>query len=157
MTSRYQLKSTEIDLADLARHQDLFHLLMRRRVAIVEGHDDPAVVALFRVENRLALGLVGGQRLFRHHVEAAIEALDDVFVVEAVDGGDHQEIGLGLLDHLVEVGEGRRVGADVALRVGGAFRVWIAQPDKLDQIGIPMDAISLPHMPEPRSPVPTMA
>src|SRR3989442_13354209 len=70
------------DLPDVVRAQDLLHRLVRRCVSIVERHDSLLVVALLGVENRLTLRLIGGERLLGHHVEAAIESLDDVLVME---------------------------------------------------------------------------
>ena len=56
-----------------------------------------------RVEDRAALLLVGGHRLFGDHVAAQLHRADDVLVVRAVLGGDDHHVGLGLADHAVEI------------------------------------------------------
>src|SRR6185503_13347452 len=77
--------------------------------------------------------------------DAPVEALDDVLVVEAVDGRHHQQVGPRLLQHLVEAGEGRAVDADELLRHLRALRVRIAEADELEQIRVALHQIAAPH------------
>jgi hypothetical protein len=132
-------------LADGARHQDLFDSAVLRRIAVVERDDDRAAGLLFRVENGLALRLVDAERLFGHHVDAALQALDDVFAVIAVHRRDHQEIRLGLIHHLVEIAEGRTRDADQPLRGFGAQRVDVAQPDEFGDVAVLLRDRTSPH------------
>src|SRR5262249_1124820 len=53
--------------------------------------------------------------------------------------------GPGLLDHLLEAGEGRRVDAHVALRGERALRVDVAEADELEQVRIALDEVAAPH------------
>jgi hypothetical protein len=134
------------DLPDLVREQDLLHLLVGRRVAVVEGDDDLAVVPLLGVEDGLTFRFVGRHRLLGHHVDAAVEPLDDVFVVEAVDGRDHQQVRLRLLHHLVEVREGGAVGhADEIAGDDGALGVRVAESDELEDVRVHLDEVPAPH------------
>src|SRR4029453_13648837 len=54
---------------DLSRHQHLFDRTVLGRIAIIESDDDLFVVALFGVENSLALLLVDDHWLLGHDVE----------------------------------------------------------------------------------------
>jgi len=118
---------------------------VRRRVPVVEGDDDLAVVPLLGVEDRLALRLVGRQRLLGHHIDAAVEPLDDVLVMKAVDRRHHQEVGLRLVDHLVERRERRTRDADEVAGDAGALRIDVVEADEVEQVGITLDEIAAPH------------
>jgi hypothetical protein len=133
------------DLPDLARHQDFLDLLVLRRVAIVEGDDHLLAGALLGVEHRLALLLVDHHRLLGHDVDAAAERLDDVIAVEAVDGGDHQEVRLRLVHHLVEVRERRTRDTDRLFRRLEADRVDVGQTDEFHAVGITPRNRRSPH------------
>ena len=88
--------------ADLAVEQQLLDLLVLRRIAQVERHDDLAPVPLFRIEHRLTLRLVDHHRLFGDHVDPAIERVHDVAAVEGIDGRDDDHVRRDAVAHLVE-------------------------------------------------------
>jgi hypothetical protein len=95
------------------------------------------------------LRLVDDHRLFSHHVDAALHRADQILAVERVDGRHHDDIGLGLGDHVVEVGVGRAGRPDLALGDLDAQRVDVAQADHFDQVGIVAKDRPAPHADRP--------
>ena len=65
--------------------------------------------------------------------------------VRGVDGGDDHRIGLGLLQHRVELVEDGRGGPDDALCRPCAERIAIEEPDQLDPIGVIAHQVLAPH------------
>ena len=133
------------DLADLARHEEFLDLLVLGRVAVVERDHDLLAGALLGVEHRLALLLVDDHRLLGHDVDAAVQRLDQILAVIAVNRRDHQQVRLRLVHHLVEVRERRARDADRFLRGFEADRVDVGQPDELDAVGIAAGNRRTPH------------
>ena len=131
--------------ADLPRHEDFLDRAVLRRKAVVEGDDDLLLVALLGVEHRLALLLVDDHRLLGHHVEAPVERADDVLAVVRVLRRHHHDVGLRLVEHLVEVGERRTVDAHQRLRRLDALRVDVAETDELDDVGVALPDLAAPH------------
>ena len=133
------------DGADLAGAEDLLDLLVLGRVAVVEGHDDLPVVPLLRVEHGLALRLVRDHRLLGHDVDAAVESLHDAVHVVGVDRGHAQQVGLRLVQHLLEAREGRTGNADL---LPGRFHpqgIDVGEADELEDVPVALYEGPPPH------------
>ena len=91
------------NLTDGVVHNELAELGVVRSVTVVEGNAQLLAGALDAVEDRLALISVHGHGLLGDNVTAHLHSLDYVSVVGTVDGGNDNDIGLGLLDHALKV------------------------------------------------------
>ena len=137
------------DLADALLHQQFLHLLPLGRIAVVERDGDVFAREGLRVEDGLALDLVGGHGFLGDDIAPHLHPLDDKLVVRGVYRGDDDGVRLRLADHLLEVGERRALDADVLFTEFQAPRVDVAQADELHLVGVLPGDISPPHVNAP--------
>src|SRR5215510_6759564 len=127
------------EITDRLFHQQLFHLLRFSRVAGIECYGDLPARALLGIEYGLALMLVCAERLFGNYVAAKLKRADDVAIVGRVNRGHDDCVRLDLLNHTVEIHEGRSFDSYHALCRLDPFGIYIAQTDDIDNVAIIVD------------------
>jgi hypothetical protein len=120
-------------VADRAGVQQFLDPPRSRREAIVERHIHMASGAALGSEDACAFRRRRCHRLLGDDVDAGFQRLDDVIVMGAVAGADHQRIGAALCQHRAEVGEGRAIGPDRRTGTREAHRVLVTKSHELDQ------------------------
>ena len=125
--------------ADAALQNQLFDSATRRRVTVVEGDDDLAIVLGLGFQDRLGVGRRARHGLFTNHVQPAFEGGDDIPRVRMVGAGDDDGIGLCLVNHLLEfvfpVGGRAFTLGHIALADAESKRVLVQQTHKLRHVG----------------------
>ena len=134
------LKVNLLYVADNAVHNKLTNLGLVGSVSVVEGNAKISSGALHAVDDLLALLCVNGHGLFRDNVATALHSLDDVLVVGAVNRGNDNYVGLGLLDHLfkvlAEVGRNCMVAVFFYKHLVSVVHSTLIYIAKSDQLGV---------------------
>ncbi len=118
---------------------------MLRRIAIVESHHDVSLVALLRIQHSAALFLIDDHRLLCDYVDASIQSGGDVLTVKTIHCRHHQQIGLRLITHLIEICERWTLHLHNLSRGSNSFWIDVTKSNELDHVRILLGKLASPH------------
>jgi len=133
------------DPADFAGIEQFLDLRSRRRIAIVEGHVDPATRALFGIQNPANLFDRGRHWLFGNDVDAGLQRPHDNVVMRMVGRTDDDQIRLLLVEHRIDVFVERCIAADHVTRAFPAQRILLDDRGQVDMLAPAGKQILAPH------------
>src|SRR2546425_1519099 len=95
-------------IADRPFHQKLFHLLRFGRVAGIKRDCYALTCPLFGVKYRLTLLLISAERVFGYYIASMIDRPNYLAVVNRVNRGDGDPVGVGFFYYSVGNHKSRR-------------------------------------------------